>query len=107
MPLTAVGVPYPLVRDQDRHGQSSVLAWNHTISPAAFNEFRFGTTYHRNHYTANVVGSDLLQQFGITGVTTAGQKTAPYFNITGVTPWNPDNSSFDYQDNPETTPWNG
>jgi hypothetical protein len=103
MPLTVSGVPYPLRRDQDRHGQSSVLAWNHTISPTAFNEFRFGTTYHRNHYTANVVGSDLLQQFGITGVTTAGAKTAPYFNITGVTAWNPDNSSFDYQDNPETT----
>jgi hypothetical protein len=103
MPLTATGVPYPLLRNQDRHGQSSVLAWNHTISPSAFNEFRFGTTYHRNHYTANVVGSDLLQQFGITGVPTAGIKTAPYFNITGVTAWNPDNSSFNYQDNPETT----
>src|SRR5712671_67904 len=103
MPLTVSGVPYPLRRDQDRHGQSSVLAWNHTISPSAFNEFRFGTTYHRNHYTANVVGSDLLQQFGITGVATAGAKTAPYFNITGVTAWNPDNSSFNYQDNPETT----
>jgi hypothetical protein len=103
MPLTAVGVPYPLQRDQDRHGQSSVIAWNHTISPSAFNEFRFGTTYHRNHYTANVVGSDLMQQFGILGVPTAGVKTAPYFNITGVTAWNPDNSSFNYQDNPETT----
>src|SRR5581483_8758814 len=103
MPLTATGVPYPLLRNQDRHGQSSVVAWNHTISPVAFNEFRFGTTYHRNHYTANVVGSDLIQQFGIAGVATAGQKTAPYFNITGVTAWNPDNSSFNYQDNPETT----
>ncbi len=103
MPLTAVGVPYPLTRLQDRHGQSSVLAWNHTISPSAVNEFRFGTTYHRNHYTADVTGSDLIRQFGITGVATAGVKTAPYFNITGVTPWNPDTSSFDYQDNPETT----
>ena len=52
---------YPLYRLQDRHGQSTVLAWNHTISPSAFNEFRFGTTYHRNHYTANVIGSDLMQ----------------------------------------------
>jgi hypothetical protein len=93
----------PLVRDQDRHGQSSVLSWNHTISPAAFNEFRFGTTFHNNHYTANVVGSDLIQQFGIQGVQTLGQKTAPYFNITGVTPWNPGSSSFTYQANPETT----
>jgi hypothetical protein len=103
LPLTAVGIPYPLVRDQDRHGQSSVISWNHTISPAAFNEFRFGTTFHNNHYTANVVGSDLIQQFGIRGVQTVGQKTAPYFNITGVTPWNPGSSSFTYQANPETT----
>jgi hypothetical protein len=103
MPLTATGVPYPLSRLQDRHGQSSVLAWNHTISPSAFNEFRFGTTYHRNHYTANVIGGQLMQQFGITGVQTTAAPTAPYFNITGVTPWNPDNSSFNYQDNPETT----
>src|SRR5262249_50505328 len=75
----------------------------HTISPSAFNEFRFGTTYHRNHYTANVTGSDLLRQWGLTGVQTQGAPTAPYFNITGVTGFNPDNSSFNYQDNPETT----
>jgi hypothetical protein len=103
LPLTAVGIPYPLKREQDRHGQSSVLSWNHTLSPSAFNEFRFGTTFHNNHYTANVTGSDLIQQFGIVGVQTTGQKTAPYFNITGVTPWNPGSSSFTYQANPETT----
>ncbi len=102
LPLTVPAI-YPLYRDQDRHGQSSVLAWNHMITPAAFNEFRFGTTFHNNHYTANVVGSDLLQQFGITGVPTAGIKTAPFFNITGVTPWSPDAASANYQANPETT----
>ena len=103
MPLKVSGVPYPLYRIQDRHGQSTVLAWNHTISPAAFNEFRFGTTYHRNHYEADVLGTDLLQKFGITGVPTTGVRTGPYFNITGVTPFSPDNSSFNFQDNPETT----
>jgi len=30
-------------------------------------------------------------------------RTGPFFNITGVTPFSPDNSSFNYQDNPETT----
>ena len=103
MPLKVAGVPYPLYRNQDRHGQSTVLAWNHTISPTAFNEFRFGTTYHRNHYEADVLGTDLLQRFGITGVPTKGVRTGPFFNITGVTPFSPDNSSFNYQDNPETT----
>jgi hypothetical protein len=102
LPLTVPAI-YPLYRLQDRHGQSSVLTWNHTITPAAINEFRFGTTFHNNHYTGNVFGSDLLQQFGITGVPTAGIKTAPYFNITGVTAWSPDANSANYQANPETT----
>ena len=102
MPLTVPGI-YPLYREQLRRGQSTVLAWNHTISPAAFNEFRFGTTYHRNFYTADVLGTDLLQQFGIVGVPTTGVKTGPHFNITGVTPWNPDAQSNNYQDNPQTT----
>jgi outer membrane receptor protein involved in Fe transport len=101
MPLTVPGV-YPLYRLQLRRGQSTVLAWNHTISPAAVNEFRFGTTYHRNFYEADVVGSDLLRQFGIVGVPTAGVKTGPFFNIVG-TPWNPDTASNNYQDNPQTT----
>src|SRR4030095_6760275 len=51
----------------------------------------------------DVVGSDLMRQFGIVGVPTAGIKTAPYFNINGVTPWNPDANSNNYQDNPQTT----
>ena len=102
MPLTVPGI-YPLYRLQLRRGQSTVLAWNHTISPAAVNEFRFGTTYHRNFYTADVVGTDLMQQFGIVGVPTTGVKTGPHFNITGVTAWNPDAQSNNYQDNPQTT----
>lgn len=102
MPLTVPAV-YPLYRVQLRRGKSGVVAWNHTISPTAFNEFRFGSTYHRNYYTANVVGSDLLAQWGLTGIPTAGAKTAPRFAITGVTPWDPDGQSANFQDNPETT----
>lgn len=102
MPLTVPGI-YPLYRIQLRRGQSTVLAWNHTISPAAVNEFRFGTTYHRNFYEADVLGTDLLRQFGIVGVPTTGVKTGPNFNITGVTAWNPDAQSNNYQDNPQTT----
>jgi hypothetical protein len=102
MPLKAPGI-YPSYRVQDRHGQSTVLAWNHTISPSAINEFRFGTTYHRNHYEGDVLGTDLLQRFGITGVPTTGVKTGPFFNITGVTPWSLDANSVNFQDNPETT----
>ena len=102
MPLVVAGI-YPLYRVQDRHGNSTVLAWNHTISPAAFNEFRFGTTYHRNHYEADVLGTDLLQRFGIVGIPTGGVRTGPFFNITGVTAWSPDAQSNNFQDNPQTT----
>jgi hypothetical protein len=102
MPLRVPGV-YPLYREQLRRGQSSVLAWNRTISPSAVNEFRFGTTYHRNFYQADVLGTDLMQRFGIVGVPTTGVRTGPQFAINGITPWNPDAASNNYQDNPQTT----
>ena len=102
LPAVVPGID-PLYRLQNRYGESGVFAWNHTIAPTAFNEFRFGSTYHRNFYTANVVGSDLLRQFGIQGISTQGVKAAPYFNITGVTPWNPGAQSVTYNDNPEAT----
>ena len=80
-----------------------MLAWNHIISPTAFNEFRFGATYHRNFFEANVVGSSLLQQWGITGVPTTGVATAPYFGVTGITAWDPTSGSDTFNDNPDTT----
>jgi Carboxypeptidase regulatory-like domain len=108
LPLTVEGAPVvnsatPLERIQRRYGESAVFSWNHTISPNAVNEFRFGSTYHRNDYSANVVGSSLIQQFGIQGVATTGVKTAPYFNISAITGFNPSTNSFTFQDNPETT----
>jgi hypothetical protein len=103
IPLLVPG-NYPIYRVQTRWGQSEVLSWNHIFSPTKVNEFRFGTTYHRNFYTANVVGSDLLQQFGILGIPTTGVKTGPAFSLSGgVTAWDPDAGSLNFQDNPETT----
>ena len=81
------GAPYPIGGFQDRHGKSAVIAWTHTFTPSLLNEFRFGATYHRNHYTSDVNGSTLLQQFGITGIpayTGSIGLNDPYFNITGV-----------------------
>lgn len=103
LPLIAAGVPYPLLRDQLRRSKSGVFSWTHSISPTVLNEFRFGATFHDNHYTANVLGSTLLNQFGITGLSTAPtiKASAPNFNINGVTAWNPDSNSDDYEDNAE------
>jgi len=99
LPLAYTDI-YPLHVSQLRHGQSGVFSWNHTISPSAVNEFRFGFTYHRNFYEADAIGSDLLQQFGIKGISTAGIHNSPILTITGVTAIDLDGSSDSYQDNP-------
>ncbi len=101
-PLTIAGI-YPLYRQQTRWGESAVLSWNHIFAPNLVNEFRTGVTYNRNYYHANVVGSNLLSQFGITGVPNAGIATAPEFSISGVTAWDPNSSADIYVDDPETT----
>ncbi len=100
LPSGIIGV-YPLSANQIRWGDSAVAAWTHIFSPGLLNEFRFGVTYHRNYYYSKTPGNTLLNQFGITGVPTAGWGTDPFFNINGVTPWSPDAGSVDYEDNPE------
>jgi len=102
MPYYSAGV-YPLARIQTRYAQSAVLSYNRIISPDAVNEFRMGATYHRNLFVANVVGSNLLSQFGIQGVPTVGVQTAPYFNVSGVTTFNPSSGADYYNSNPDTS----
>ncbi len=102
MPYYSAGV-YPLARIQTRYAQSAVLSYNRIISPTAVNEFRMGATYHRNFFVANVTGSNLLTQFGITGVPTVGVPTAPYFNVNGVTTFNPSSGADYYNSNPDTS----
>ena len=91
---------YPLHVTQLRLGKSGVLSWNHTLSPGAVNEFRFGATYHVNPYWADAIGSDLLPQFGIKGISTAGIHNVPIFQITGVTSIDLDAVDDSYQNNP-------
>ena len=42
-------------------------------------------TFHVNPYQSDVVGSDLIKQFGIQGIATVGVHNAPDFDINGVT----------------------
>jgi hypothetical protein len=102
MPYYSAGV-YPLARIQTRYAQSAVLSYNRIISPTAVNEFRMGATYHRNFFVGNVIGSDLLSQFGIQGIPTVGVPTAPYFSINGVTAFNPSSGADYYNSNPDTS----
>jgi hypothetical protein len=90
---------YPIQTFEWRYGEDAVLSYNHTISPTAMNEFRFGSTYQRIHaYNINMSGTALLSQFGITGVpTTSAFPTGPEFAISPMTTWNPNSLS----DNPD------
>lgn len=103
LPFHPPGI-YPIYRDQMRRSKDGVFSWNHTFTPTLLNEFRAGASFHDNHFTASVNGADLLQQFGIQGITTApsGLAAASDFNISGVTAWNPGAHSDTYNDNAES-----
>ncbi len=101
MPLDYTDV-YPLHVVQLRRTWSGVFSWNHTINPSAVNEFRFGATFHVNPYQSDVVGSDLIKQFGIQGITTVGVHNAPDFDINGVSSADLDSAGDALHNNPQT-----
>ena len=101
MPLDYTDV-YPLHVVQLRRTFSGVFSWNHTLSPAAVNEFRFGATFHVNPYQSDVVGSDLIKQFGIQGISTTGIHNAPDFDINGVSAADLDAAGDSLHNNPQT-----
>lgn len=87
LPLTARENSLPPVgqRDQLRGSRSAVLSWTHLFSPTLLNEFRTGFTRQRNFYYPDLIGSSILQQVGIHGVSTTGIHDVPAFYITGLT----------------------
>ncbi len=94
LPLIARESTLPPVgqRDQLRGSRSAVLSWTHLFSAGVLNEFRTGFTRQRNYYFPSLIGSDILQQVGIQGVTTTGIHNVPAFNITGITSTDQPNS---------------
>ena len=72
------------LRDQLRTDSTAVISWTHTFSPALMNEFRTGYARNRNFYQPHLIGSDILNQIGIQGISTTGLHDVPVFNITGV-----------------------
>ncbi|MGH9667801.1 MAG: TonB-dependent receptor domain-containing protein, partial [Bryobacteraceae bacterium] len=101
MPLDYTDV-YPLHEVQLRRTWSAVLSWTHTLSPAAVNEFRSGATFHVNPYQIDLVGSDMIRQFGIQGITATGIHNAPDFDINGVTSADLDAAGDALHNNPQT-----
>jgi hypothetical protein len=67
------------------------------------NEIRTGATYHRNSYFPDAIGSNLIQQFGIQGVTTTGIHNIPILNIDPVTSIDFDGACDNYYNNPSST----
>ncbi len=87
MPLTAHENTLPPVgqRIQLRTAESAVVSWTHLFSPAVLNEARYGFTRQRNAYHTTLIGSDIIKQVGIQGVSTVGIFAVPAFTITGLT----------------------
>jgi hypothetical protein len=85
MPLDGYDYPPTLGHyPQRRYGHSAVLSWSHTFSSELLNEFRTGVTYHRNSYHYDTIGSDLIQQWGIKGITATGIPVEPIFRVDPV-----------------------
>jgi len=70
---------------QQRDSGTSVLSWTHTFSPNLINEARTGYARNSNRTNPNLVGSDILNQIGISGINTQGAKGLPFILITGIT----------------------
>ena len=81
--LPPVGVRPQLRRDSD-----AVLSYTHTFSPVVLNEFRLGYSRDHNFAHSNLVGSDIISQSGIQGVSATGIDGVPVLSITGVTSTN-------------------
>lgn len=86
---------------QVRNGFSSVFSWTHTFTPALLNEFRAGYVRGRNLYYPYTVGSDVIKQLGIQGVTTSGVHNVPIFDVNGLTDIDMDEQDDQYEDHLE------
>ena len=70
---------------QNRNSSTAIISWTHTFSPGLINEVRGGFARNYNRYYPDLVGSDILSQIGLTGISTKGIHGLPYFTITGLT----------------------
>lgn len=91
---------------EKRYGESAVLSWTHLFSPAVLNELRGGFTRENLSYNSNLIGSDIIKQVGIQGVSTVGLYGMPAIMVTGITSTSAPNNlgvsintTFQYTDN--------
>ena len=71
--------------NQQRDSTTGAASWTHTFSPGLLNEVRAGVGRNSNRFHPTLIGSDLLSQIGIPGISTKGVNGVPFFTITGLT----------------------
>ncbi len=87
MPLNAYvknAIP-PLGRRASlRTASSAAISWTHTFTTDLLNELRAGYTRDRNLIQSGVVGSDILQQTGLQGISVSGIPAYPIVSVSGL-----------------------
>ncbi|HET7213101.1 MAG TPA: carboxypeptidase regulatory-like domain-containing protein [Terriglobia bacterium] len=87
MPLNAYvknAIP-PLGRRASlRTASSAAISWTHTFTPDLLNELRAGYTRDHNFIESGIMGSELLQQVGLQGITVSGIPTYPIVSVSGL-----------------------
>jgi hypothetical protein len=71
--------------NQQRDSTTGVISWTHTFGPGLINEARVGVGRNSNRFHPTLIGSDLLSQIGIPGISIKGVYGVPFFTITGLT----------------------
>jgi hypothetical protein len=71
--------------NQQRDSTTGVISWTHTFGPGLIDEARAGVGRNSNRFHPTLIGSDLLSQIGIPGISIKGVNGVPFFTITGLT----------------------
>jgi hypothetical protein len=71
--------------NQQRDSTTGVISWTHTFGPGLINEARTGVGRNSNRFHPTLIGSDLLSQIGIPGISIKGAYGVPFFTINGLT----------------------
>ena len=88
---------------QKRDSSTAVLSWTHTFSPNLVNEARGGFARNYNLYYPDSIGSNIISQLGIQGISTTGIHGVPYIAITGLTGTNQSSDGLSLDTNFEGT----
>lgn len=67
-----------------RHATQTVLSWTHTFSPVLLNEVRTGFSRINLYNHPDFIGSDIVSEVGLQGITLTGQAGVPSITISGV-----------------------